>query len=197
MLRVAAVGKYLAESFVGEAQSQNIVATLLLHDLGNLLKFDLVKGLNLLDESERNLEYWTEKKKQLQEQYSSDEHQATFLMAKETSANDKVLFILQHMGSSHLSETLESDDWELKICSYSDFRVGPFGYLTVEERFKNILERYEGSSHVLSDRPKTIEKMLACLALEDQLRSRISADMDTLPVEELERSARALENFEI
>ena len=39
---------------------------------------------------------------------------------------------------------LSSNNWELKIVNYSDFRVGPFGVLSLRDRMEEIRVRYTG-----------------------------------------------------
>ena len=75
-------------------------------------------------------------------------------IARELNVSDKVLYILDNIGSSRLSATLDSDDWYIKLCSYSDFRVFSCGVVSVEERFDEVIRRYAGSQHVLADAEK-------------------------------------------
>lgn len=185
MLRVAAVGNYIAQNWQQEVDRESIVETLLLHDLGNLLKFNLENGLFLFDSSERDLQYWLNVQNSIKEKYSSDEHQATKKMALEIGTSERVLYLLNNMGSSNLYKTVEIDDFELKIVSYSDFRVSPHGFVSVEERFADILKRYEGGDHALANREKTIEKKVFCLQLEEQIKNHLGLDRIELPENQL------------
>lgn len=197
MQRVAALGEYLSNNWKTEIDRNDIVHTLLLHDLGNLLKFDLNRGVGLFHPSERDLDYWKKAQSESATKYDPDEHKATFLMAKEVGVSERVLFLLNNMGSSNLQQTLESPDWELKICSYSDFRVGPHGYLTVRKRFEDILNRYKGRQHVLANEQKTQKKMERCLQLEEQLHPHSQVNLVKLPESELEDRAKKLSAAEI
>jgi hypothetical protein len=197
MLRVAAVGKYLCEGWSGEIDGSAVVDTLLLHDLGNLLKVDLNRGLEFFDDDEQNVDYWRQVKSEMQNRYSEEEHEATSLMAREAGVRERVMFLLEHMGSIQLAHTGTSTDWELKVCTYADFRVGPDGFLTVRERFEDILERYKGRRHTLSQRKQTMRKMHRCLMLEIQLQLRASVDLSTLPEDELEAEAVSLRTWEL
>ena len=197
MLRVASVGKYISQNWKENINEADVIETLLLHDLGNLLKFDLTKGLDLLDKDERDANYWVQVQNELKSKYSSDEHKATQMMAKETGVSERVLFLLNSMGSSNLHKTLKSDDWELKICSYSDFRVSPYGFNTVEERFKDILQRYESRDHVLANKEKTLEKMNYCLELENQLQTHVEVDLQSLPNKTLEKISQEMKLWEV
>lgn len=196
MLRVAAVGRYLSNYSNKETDSTIILKVLLFHDLGNLIKFDLNKGVDLFDESERNLDYWLEVQNEIVQKFG-DEHVATIEMAKLIGADSRVLFLLENIGSSNLSKTIESDDWELKMCSYSDFRVTPYGFTTVTERFEDIMSRYKGRDHVLADEEKTKQKMELCLQLEAQLQPTIDVDLQELPVDQLEKEADVLLKYNL
>lgn len=199
MLRVAAVGQFLAQNWNDQSimlDDKSIIKTLLLHDLGNLLKFDLNRGIELFHHSERDVGYWKKVQHELSIKYDPDEHKATYSMAKNVGVSDRVLHLLSNMGSSNLQQTLESSDWELKVCSYSDFRVGPHGYLTVRERFDDILDRYKGREHALADEQKTRQKMERCLLLEQQLKPNLQINLAQLPEDELEKQASELSDFQ-
>ncbi len=197
MLRVAAVGQHLARNWPTQIDSDAIIETLLFHDLGNILKFDLKAGIELFDEDEQNVAYWTSVRDDMAKKYSPDEHVATLLLAQEFGLSQRSLTLLQNMGSSNLSKTLSSSDWELKICAYSDFRVGPFGFLTVEERFADILKRYEGREHVLADKQATLQKMAACQQLESQLQEMVNIDLQLIDYDDLEKGANSLSGTEV
>lgn len=192
MFRVAAVGEYLTDHWLEPIDSHSVVTTLLLHDLGNLLKFDLSRGLELFDESERDLEYWTKVRSDLEHRYSSDEHIATQMMAREIDVSERVLYLLGNMGSSHLSEALNSHDWELKITVYSDFRVDPHGFVSVKDRFDDIIKRYRGGKNALADIDVTLQKRDYCLELEEQLQPKLDVALDKLPNGELESKSKLL-----
>lgn len=197
MLRVAAVGQLIGSNFIGSVNVKDITDTLLLHDLGNLLKFDLSKGVELFEEDERNLAYWYGVLETMKSTYSDDEHQATQMMAQKVGVSDRVMFLLSNMGSSNLHKTVEMDDWELKIVSYSDFRVGPHGFLSVEDRFKDILVRYEGRTHELAHKEKTIMKKNNCLLLEEQIQRQVKIQLKNLPEKTLQASVIELSRWSI
>lgn len=201
MYRVAAVGEYLATHWQGptSVDVSLVVSTLLLHDLGNLLKFDLTNGVELFDPSERNVAYWQERQQEMRSRYGTSVHNTTLAMAAEIGAKPRVLELLNGMGSSRLSPTLESTDWELKICTYSDLRVDPLGFVTVEERFSDILSRYfdRGVTHwsdqtkLESEKEKTLQNCVQCLELESQLQAFITVNLQTLPAGELESRSKS------
>ncbi len=197
MRRVAAVGKLVAQNWIGDIDESSVVETLLLHDLGNLLKFDFTKGMDLFDADERDVEHWLDVQAKMITTYSSDEHTATQMMAKEAGVSERVLYLLENMGSSNLYKTTQLNDAELKVCSYADFRVSPDGFLTVEKRFQDILVRYKSRDHILADTAKTLEKMEYCLELEKQLQQRVSIDLQKLPEKNLEAMAEEMKSWKL
>ena len=46
----------------------------LLHDLGNIVKFDLEKYPDFLGKEKPRLEYWKKVQKEVREKYGSDDH---------------------------------------------------------------------------------------------------------------------------
>jgi 5'-deoxynucleotidase YfbR-like HD superfamily hydrolase len=198
MLRVAAVGKHIAENWNEEIDTNSIISALLLHDLGNLLKFDLSKGVSLFDNNEQNIDYWQQVKDELISTYGTkDEHRATIKMATEVTNNQRIMKLVEGIGSSNLKNTLRKNDWEQKIASYSDFRVTPSGYSTVTNRFEDIIERYKGHNHALSYEEKTREKMSTCLEIEKQLQQHSDINLQQLPSEKLETMVDKLKKWTI
>jgi hypothetical protein len=118
-------------------------------------------------------------------------------MAKEAGAAPRTLELIAGMGRSGLQEAVEATDWEQRICCYSDFRVSPSGYTTLENRFDDIIMRYT----TRRVRPVKIERISrdrnSAIQLEQQLRTRLQADLDHLPEEGLPLQAEVLKNFKI
>ena len=197
MLRVAALGRYLCDNWMVKVDKQSVVSALLLHDMGNLLKFNFNIGLGLFDEDERDIEYWESVQAKMVKEYGAEEHQATNLMAKTAGADVRTLYLIEHSGSANLQTAIDSTDNELKIVTYSDFRVGPHGYIGVKARFTDIIDRYQGGNHVLGDVKKTLEKRDLCLLLETQIQNNLITNVNKLPEAELEEGTKTLTNWEI
>lgn len=197
MYRVASVGQYLADQWSEALAERDIVSVLLLHDLGNILKFDFSRGAGLFDEDQRDMDHWKQVQSKYREAYGDNVHSATLAIAEQEGASSRVLELLTKMGSSNLKDAVESNDWELKICVYSDFRVSPHGFVTVIDRFDDILKRYAGRSHPLANQERTLQNRDACLELEAQLSAKIDVDIAKLPESELEQFTQSLSNFRL
>ncbi len=121
-------------------ETDDVVRTCLLHDMGNIIKFKFDStafGLVL-----ENVEHWRSVKRRFIEIYGPDEHAATVAIAREIGVSDRILQLLDRVGFSHAVETLGSGDRAGMIAAYSDMRVSPTGVTSLSERLDNIHERY-------------------------------------------------------
>lgn len=119
----------------------NAVLACLLHDIGNIIKFDLSKSKNLLN-VDLDLDYWQKVKSEFVKKYGEDEHIASVAIARELGVSDRVLELVDCVGFSQAEGNLESGDLGKQICAYADMRVNPGGVVGMEERFKDLRVRY-------------------------------------------------------
>ncbi len=147
-LRVAAVAKTITDNFSGNLDVESIVTACLFHDMGNILKSDLARFPEFVEE--KGIEYWQGVKDEFFQKYGPDEHVATHMIAKEIGLNSGATECLNHIGFSNLSINEIGDSFENKICNYSDMRVGPHGIISFEERLVDGHKRYSGSKHMVA-----------------------------------------------
>lgn len=155
MLRTAGVAKLIMENWKGpELNQDDVMTTMLVHDLGNIAKMDV-----------ENKEF----KKNFIQRYGNDDHIATYNIVKEIGLKSRVLgLILNHIFPNN-ERTADVEDYELKICTYSDQRVAPFGVVSLDERFEDLKERYPGAE----DRyPRTEQLIEAAHQIEEQVLER-------------------------
>jgi HD domain-containing protein len=162
MLRVAHVAEVILANWMGsQINKTEIISALLLHDLGNIVKFDLSKD-----------EYWQKIQQETIERYgSSVDHVVTAKMLKEINVDDRLQALVAHMGFDNLSYVLGSNDIDLKICTYADLRVAPFGIVGIQERFSDLRKRYQGKPFESRYSLQNEEK---ALALEHEIFQYIS-----------------------
>lgn len=198
MYMVAAVGMYIVDHWdkPNDLDRVRIAKGLLLHDTGNIIKFDFSRA-DLLGEAERkDLEKWKKVQLEFTQKYG-DEDTATHALARQSGVDEKVLEILDAVGSAKLQKALETTDWNKKIACYSDFRIGPFGVLTVNERFDDIVARYRGRGHAMSDIEETERKRQRCLQLENELQAHLTFNLQTLDASQIEKGSKELVNIEL
>lgn len=141
-LRVAAVGQILCDSIPDFKDTKEVVTTCLLHDMGNIIKFDLNYFPEFL--KPEGLEYWQKVKDEYIQKYGNDEHHATQDIIAELVGSGKIREYADQVGFSKLQETKDETSLAKKICAYSDMRVGPHGVILIEERVTDGRKRYEG-----------------------------------------------------
>jgi hypothetical protein len=166
-LRVAAVANQICDSLWVPVDTGGVVITCLLHDMGNIIKFDLRKFPQFIEES--SIPYWEGIKEEYIEKYGNDEHTATLGIAKEIGISRGALSCLKKVGFSKAIDNAKSNIIEYKICSYSDMRVGPFGVLSLSERISEGQTRYKNTnrSHIFADKYNKIVESL--IKVEDQI----------------------------
>jgi len=140
-LTVTAVAHQISDNFDGNLEKENIIQACLLHDMGNIIKFDLNK--NLFNETEEELDKWRQVQKEFTKKYGNDEHEATNAIVSEIGVSEKVCDIVNSQGFSNACEIEENTSYEKKICEYSDMRVVPQGIQSLQERLSDLRERYE------------------------------------------------------
>lgn len=139
-LRVAAV----ATQIVG-MESPCVTASLL-HDLGNLVKFDLSENARVIDPS-LHTPFWREKQKEIKARYGTNSHQATTAMLKEMRVPEPIIELVRGIDASTIASLTESS-LEQQICEYADLRVTPRGVVSLEERLEDLRERYHSKRHI-------------------------------------------------
>lgn len=144
-LKVAAVGDLICGHFNCSVDRDNIVAACLLHDIGNIIKFDL-KITNQLHPGllkAGDLEYWEKVKTEYLGKYGHDEHLASVNIAKELRLDKRVVELVDCIGFNTGTANAQGMDFGKKICAYSDMRVGPKGVIALEERLADLRVRYD------------------------------------------------------
>lgn len=187
MMKSAAVGAFIVARWKEKYQldCDSITKALLFHDTGNIIKFDF-KFSQLLGEEEKNIEYWKNVQLDFLKKYGDNEHSATIEIAKEIGIGDKAFKLLMAVGSSKLHLALRSTDWNTKITCYSDFRIDPFGVVSVNKRFDEITARYKGRPHELGNIRQTEKRRQLCLELQKQLQTMVNFDLDKLRNEDIQ-----------
>ena len=154
-LRVAGVAQLICDNLnLQQSDPQQsidrdaIITTCLLHDMGNIIKFNL--GHFPEFRAEKGLEYWQRVKDEYIAKYGPEEHIATHMIVKEIGVSAEVESYLDRIGFSNLDKALDNPSLGQKICSYADMRVGPHGVISIEQRVADGIKRYAATSHVIA-----------------------------------------------
>lgn len=180
-IRAAAVGAYISDKWLANSEiNKNVVIqSLLLHDMGNIIKFDFDNPILLTEDEKKNITFWKKEQENLKDKYG-EEHMATHGIAKELGVSEQVYNVLLQIGSSQLPKTLTSDNWELKVVSYSDLRCGPQRVVSIDERFDDIIQRYKNSNHPLGNVEEVNGRRKLALELEKQLQDKVDIDIKVI-----------------
>lgn len=148
MFRVAGVAAVICEKINAEAglrpdDSRDILTACLIHDLGNIVKFDLSSPLTPAN-LRPQLDYWENVKKQTAEKYGTNDHTATMAIISEIKVSPRVYELADNVGFICVVENFKSSDYARKICGYADMRVAPSGVVNIEERMRDGRQRYKG-----------------------------------------------------
>lgn len=148
-MRVAAVAMEICESLNIEIEEESIVKACLLHDMGNVIKFNL--ALFPEENEPEGIEYWQKVKDEYIEKYGKSEHKATTLIGEELGVSQRILELINSVDSSAVEILAMNDDFNKKICMYADGRVTPHGVVSIEERSREAKERYKDHPHTFDE----------------------------------------------
>jgi len=148
-LRVAAVAKQICDSLSIQVDSDGVISACLLHDMGNIIKFDLNRFPDFITET--SLTYWEQVQKEYVDKYGNDEHIATKEIAKEIGVASMIFSYIEAIGFSRSVRNMQGNIIENKICCYADMRVGPYGVLTLTQRLEEGSKRYKGTKKWIED----------------------------------------------
>jgi len=143
MMQVAAIGQLIAEHWKGPALNRDdLLAFLLLHDIGNIVKFDFTqKAMFTPDE---DLKLWEQRQKETIARYGTETDTVILAFAREIGVSERILHLLANSSFINLEKIRDGDDWEQKIGKYCDLRVAPKGVVLLTERIADIEKRYAG-----------------------------------------------------
>lgn len=192
-LRVAAVSQLICDSILDFEDKKCVISTCLLHDMGNIIKFNLNYFPEFL--KPEGLEYWQKVKDEYIQRYGTDEHHATQIIISELVDSDKVREYADQVGFSKLQETKKDTSLAKKICAYSDMRVGPHGIISIEERVVDGRKRYEGRKDktISSDKYEILANDLK--EVEKQIFEIASISPESITDESVNEEVSELRNF--
>lgn len=192
MQRVYGVVSFIEKHWKGQDKIDwNLAKKMaLLHDVGNVVKFDFVNHPEFLGKEQSNIEYWKAIQKQMIEKYGSDDNEATRKMLTEIGLDPEVVIIIFNKRFLNSIETEKSKHLSLKILYYADLRVLPLGVGSLDERIADIKKRYDPE---YTSRPNYEELVNACYKIEKEIQQNLDVpvgditdeDADLQPIEAL------------
>ncbi len=188
MFRAAALAELVCDNWKGpRINKADIISVSLIHDLGNIVKFDLETPAVLklyYDQTEEAIGKLREVRGRTIAKYGTDDHAATQMMAKELDINKRLMYLLTYGGHAFTdTEIIVPDDWDVKIYAYADFRIGPFGIMPLKDRFEEFRRRQEirierGAKNWSYEHIDAI--VAAGFALEKELQANVSLRLNQI-----------------
>lgn len=192
MIRVAAFGKVISDLMVDEEIDQHlVVSTLLLHDMGNILKFKLDSTQMLAEIDRGRVEELRAIQAEYRQKYGPSPDLATIKIMKEIGVDQEVVTLFTESSWESLHDTIEKMDFQRKICYYADMRVDPFGVVTLEERFSDLRKRYSTNKDNVENNHKLAK------ILEKQIQSKLDIDLNSITESAIEPIWDEIEQWEI
>lgn len=140
MFRVAAVASMICDNFDEPIQKEEIITSCLLHDMGNIVKFNLEYFPEF--NKPEGIEYWQNVQNEFRNKYGNEDHAVNGKIAREMSLNNRIVELIDSISFFGASENAMGKDFGKKIVEYCDDRVGPLGILSIEERIMDLRKRY-------------------------------------------------------
>ncbi|MBP6880983.1 hypothetical protein KBC31_05135 [Candidatus Saccharibacteria bacterium] len=157
----------------GEVNWPDVTAAALLHDLGNIVKFDLNAYPQLLGDEQPRIEYWRTIQHKTIQKYGTDDHEATDVMLQELALSNRIRQIISSKSFGNSVNLFASHDIESQLLLYCDLRVLPSGVGSLDECLKDIKARLPK----YSERPDFNEMVDACYAIEKNINKSVSIDI--------------------
>lgn len=192
MLRVAAVGKIICDhASIQSIDSNLIIKTLLLHDMGNIIKFNFRNTSMFSPEDSVKIESYKTTQTEFVSKYGSDADVATLQIIKEITSDEQIFELCKNCHGQMAHRYVTGEFWNEKICYYADMRIGLHGILSVDERFEDLKKRYPRELKEMEHYHKT------CKIIETHIQNICTLDLRSINDELLERQFDALKQVEI
>ncbi len=195
-LRVTAVAWFICESLDIEVDKKSIITTCLLHDMANVVKFDLKQTQDIFGYSDEETENAKIIQSEFIEKYGANEHEATAKIIYELGFGDDISKLANQNRFSLLCEHVGLNDIRIKIIHYSDMRVGPYGVISYAERMEEANKRYGGKVSGVKEEER--QKLVDCgKDIEKQIFAHSKIKPEDITDESVAGIIEELKNFEI
>lgn len=169
----------------------------LVHDIGNVVKFDFINHPEFLGDEQKNIEHWKKVQSDIIAKYGSDDNEATKRMLTELGIDSKVVEDVYNKRFINSVYTSRSDNMSLKILYYGDLRALPLGIGTLEERIDEIRKRYAN----YASRSDFEDLATACRKIEREIQGKVDFSVNEINNEsvnqELANNRQIMHNIKI
>ena len=198
MLKAAAISQWIFDNWDGnQLNSHDMLVTLLLHDIGNLVKSDYSKFPYLFPEDLSKVEYWKSVQNWLTRRYGNTDLSVAINIAKEIGVSERIIDLIKNKQFIKNDETLESNDFELKICAYADQRVSNQGILPISARLMDAVRKYKDMPHASVNHPKRDHLIQCATDIENQIFTHINVGPEEIHDISVKNYVHALRSYNI
>lgn len=179
MIFTASLGKIICQNWSGKKIDQDLVVTsLLLHDMGNIVKFNLQPDAPNFFIDQNKIDYWRKIQQEFRKKYGLRADEANLKIIDEIRPYPKIREVMEEHYFEFLPKLLKrKNDWESKIVFYCDLRFNPRGICSIEDRVEDLRNRYVGRDDTWADQAIYQSRMENCLQLETQLDQQTSIQL--------------------
>ena len=195
MLWVAAVAVMICDNFDEPLPKEDIVTACLLHDMGNIVKYDMSIFPELLEPE--GPEYWKQIQVEFWNKYGKDDHQANLKIAKELGTSPNVIKLIDHIGFHNYCFLSRGNNFDLKITTYTDTRVDPHGVVSYDDRMEEARKRYQNREGYIFEEEER-QKLVACgKEVEKQIFAKCKIKPEDINKEAVKPIIESLKDFVI
>lgn len=195
MYRVASVAQIICDSIKKEVNREHIISACLLHDMGNILKFNLDLFPDFLEPEGK--QYWQKVTDNYEAKYGTDEHKATLMIARELGVDERIIRLIDVFQFSQAKENYESHDLNIMVSAYADMRVEPKSVVSLEQRLEDGKKRFKLNKH-LPDNEMFFNKMSGYLKkMEDSIFNQTNIKSEDITNEKVNKILPSLSDFDI
>jgi hypothetical protein len=171
MIRVYGIICFLEQHWIGEKLDWNNVKKMaILHDMGNIIKYNMDKYPNLLGKELVNIDYWKQVQQKIIQKYGSDDEEATRKMLTEIGLDKSIIETIFNKTFGNSVAIMNSPNWNLKLLYYADLRTLPSGVGSLEDRLVDVRMRMPK----YTSRPDFEDLVSACLQIGLQVGKNLN-----------------------
>ena len=169
MRLVAGVTAWLCDHVQESVDRDLLVAAALIHDMGNIVKFDFSHQVDRGESFNCDVEELKKIQLEMEEKYGTNDHVATMNMLTEVGVNQEILTLLDEADWRVIAKATNNHAVAAMILSYADYRVAPGGVVSVDERIADIHTRYKKKHNIKFNEDKFQRTAQAYRDLEKEL----------------------------
>jgi hypothetical protein len=194
--RVASVAKIIADNMNIHVDTNAIVKACLIHDMGNIIKFNLKLFPEFLEPE--GYDYWKQVQDDFITNYGKNEHSAHEAIARELEVEEKVIKIIHNFGLSKAVENAAHNDYDIKIAVYSDMRVTPFDIVSLDERLSEGRKRWKkNKGHEIGEKKDFDQLKKGMIRIESQIFDKCKLAPSDINSEKVNAIIDNIKEFEV